>query len=271
MQSNEASTLDEAFVFYLGVFESGFSPTGENVDAWAEHWTTVDAVNYNPDYQIFNARHTTTDSDPVPGTRGYIWGIRRDANLQEWVLISDPAWTWPSNELLGMKVSWMVADASEAIIGVINNGTHHIVTENVGNAPLPKVDYAIWAKRFFADGDANADVNADPDSNGRVNALDFALDDNPAQTGSNKTIESGIFEVVQDAEAPNGERYLAVIITPSIDANVTFSGTVADDPTFTQNPTPAVVEELADGRLMIRDSEPSNNLAQAKFLKVNVE
>ncbi len=273
VQQDETTPLDDAYVFYLGVFSEGFTPTSGNIAEWAENWTTVDAVNYNPYYQVFNARHTLSPSDPAVGRKGYIWGIHRDPALNEWVLISDPTWAWPEDSLLGFKVNWMVGEASEAVIGAVNSNGHQVVTQNVGDAPLPSIDYAIWAKRFFADGDPDADAMADPDGNGRPNMLDFALDDNPVATGANNALESGIFEIVEGPEPLDNEsdtRYLAVIVRPSMDANVTISGQLSTTPTFTQNVEAAVVEDLGDGTLLVRDSTPADEMTTPKFLRVEV-
>ncbi|WOO40737.1 hypothetical protein [Rubellicoccus peritrichatus] len=272
-QQDGVTPLNDAFVFYLGVFANGFTPTNANVDDWAANWTTVDAVNYNPAYKVFNARHTTSATDPAAGTQGYIWGIRRDKALNEWILITDSTWLWPENSLFGLKETWTVRMASEAIVGSINDSNYQMMTQNVGDAPLPSIDYAIWAKRFFADGDPNADSEADPDSNGLANMAEFALDGDPVGQGRESNIESGVFEVVEplQPQESEGQRYLAVIVKPSVDASVNISGTLATDPGFSENVEAAVVEQLEDGSLMVRDPTPVDDMTQQKFLRVQFD
>lgn len=273
LQQDGVTPLNDAFVFYLGVFSNGFTPTAENINDWAANWTTVDAVNYNPDYKVFNARHITSAADPSAGTQGYIWGIRRDKALNEWILITDSTWLWPENSLFGLKETWTVRMASEAIVGAINDSAYQMMTENVGNAPLPSIDYAIWAKRFFVDGDPNAEADSDPDGNGLANMAEFALDGDPVGQERESNIESGIFEVIEplQPQESEGERYLAVIVKPSADADVTISGSLSTDPGFSENVEAAVVEELEDGSLMVRDSTTVDEMTQQKFLRVQFE
>lgn len=261
LKSDLTTPLDANFVFYLGVFED-FTPTAENTADWSSHWTTIDAVNYNPTYGVFNARHEVASSDPV-GQQGYIWGVRRTREDMEWILITDPSWTWPANDDFGSKINWMVGSATEAVLGFINGTGYQMVTEPVADgSPIPIISYDIWKKRFFADSDAEAAPEADPNGNNLSNIVEFALDAEP--TANRGALISAS---VHQSESAQG-RFLGVIVQPSLDANVEILGWVSPDVTFTENVSPAVVETLSDGSLLIRDDSPMGPSNARKFIRV---
>jgi len=262
LRSDGTTPLDGSFVFYLGYFE-GFTPTPDNTDEWAEHWQSVDAVNYKPAYGLFNARHRVTSS--IPGNpQGYIWGIRRTRENMEWILITDPSWTFPSPDQFGRKINWMVGSASEAVLGQINGADYQMVTAPAGDTdPIPAISYETWVKRFFADGDADADPNADPNGNNLSNIIEFALDADPNAGQANRRIQPSVYP----SESAAG-RYLGVIVQPSLDADVEVLGWVSPDVTFTTDVTAAEIETLSDGSLLIRDPSPLGPANPRKFIRV---
>lgn len=275
VQQDLSTPLDSAFVFYLGVFESGFYPSSGNMGEWAENWITLDAVNYNTTHSGFGARHKITSSDPAPGTQGYIWGVRRVAEGCEWVLITDPSWIWPVDDLLAFKVTWTVSSASQAIVGSINTVSHEIVSEDATGLPIPDISYDIWRLRHFSDAEVlagGADPMADSNNDGQPNIVDFALDNDPRSNAA-KRPASGVFDVsamnfINKSGIPQDlTRYLGVIVEPSLDANINFTGIISDAPDFSVT-TEAVVEPLADGSLFIRDTEPVGGGNTARYLSV---
>ncbi|GHB92370.1 hypothetical protein [Cerasicoccus arenae] len=269
LQSDLTTPLDSTYVFYLGSF-GPFDPTSENVDEWAEHWTTVDAVSYNPSYGVFNARHDVTSSDPT-GEQGYIWGVRRTRQNMEWILISDPNWTWPADGALEQKVNWMVSSATETIVGYINGSGYQMVTSPVNdNTPIPVISYDLWVKRFFPDGDVNADPEADPNGNNLDNLAEFALDANPVQSNTGDRFSPSVYHSPSESGLPEIEQgnYLGVIVQPSLDADVQVLGWLSPDITFSENVSAAVIETLSDGSLLIRDPVAFGPTNARKFIRI---
>lgn len=261
LQSDLVTPLDSAFVFYLGSF-GDFTPTNQNLTDWSENFMAIDAVNYKPAYGVFNARHEVTPNDPV-GQQGYIWGVRRTRSNMEWILITDPDWTFPSDDDFGAKINWLVGSAAETILGNINGSSYQMVTEAVPDgSPVPIISYELWAKRFFSDVDANAQPLADPNGNDLSNFAEYALDANPRNpTGSL------ISASVQSSTTAQG-KFLGVIVQPSLDANVEVLGWVSPDITFTDDVSAAIIEELPDGSLLIRDAEPLGPANARKFIRI---
>ncbi|WP_309400098.1 hypothetical protein [Cerasicoccus maritimus] len=268
-ESDLSTPLDASYVFYLGFFED-FTPTSDNVSEWAEHWTTIDAVNYNATYSVFNARHRVTASDPA-GEQAYIWGVRRSRENMEWILITDPSWIWPSVDTFARKKNWLVGSATVAVVGSINGESYQMVTAPVSNtASIPVITYEMWTKKFFADGDSRSSSSADPDGNGIDNLTEFALDQNPVKNESGALFTPQALNSPSEAELPEAaqNRYLGVIVQPSLDADVQILGWLSTDLTFTDNVTAAVIETLPDGSLLIRDPEALGNSNTRKFLRL---
>lgn len=269
VESDQETPLNESYVFYLGHFSS-FTPTAENTDQWSANWATVDAVNYKPTYGLFNGRHQISDSDPA-GQQGYIWGVRRSRDYMEWILITDPSWIWPTNDPLGQKLNWMVGSATVAILGDINDGSYQMKTAPVSElSPIPIISYELWAKRFFADNDPNADPDADPNSNSRTNLEEFALDANPVHGQGGEFIRPSVYKSPSEQGLPAIDQgnYLGVILQPSLDADVEIVGWVSPDITFNENVSAAIIEELPDGSLLIRDTEPMGPSNTRKFIRI---
>lgn len=68
LRDSEGEVLDGAsFVFQLGAFESGFTPTSANVTDWETHWMVFDQAAYNEGLGYF----TSTASMNADGTSSY--------------------------------------------------------------------------------------------------------------------------------------------------------------------------------------------------------
>lgn len=265
LRSDQVSAVDSAYVFYLGYFASGFTPTADNTADWSSHWTTVDAANYQTRFRAFASRHRVGDNDPTPGTQAYIWGVRRDSDDMEWILVTNANWHWPNGSSQAKKRNWIMGDTATAILGSINNG-QGFATTSVDSPAVPVIGYDLWAKRFFADSDARALPEADANNNGVPNLIEYALDRHPDQGGQGELYSVGRYALPAD---PGGDqRYLGVIIQPSLDADVTITGQVSSTLDFSANVSPAIIETLEDGTLLIRDSQPLNSANPRKFIRL---
>ncbi|WP_309386922.1 hypothetical protein [Cerasicoccus frondis] len=269
LESDLTTPLDGSYVFYLGTFED-FTPSSENISEWAEHWTTIDAVNYNPQYSVFNARHKVSNTDPT-GEQGYIWGVRRSRENMEWILITDADWTWPTDGDRERKVNWLVGSATTAIVGYINGENYQMITSPVGDTtPIPVISYELWAKKFFADGDNAGLSSSDANGNGVDNVIEYALDKDPVKTTTGALFAPQAHNSPSEAGLPPAEqgKYLGVVIQPSLDADVEILGWVSPDLSFAENVTAAVIETLPDGSLLIRDPVALGAGNERKFLRL---
>lgn len=196
------------FVFELGVFDAGFTPTSANVTEWADRWNVADRSEYNATFKLFTGSFSVI-SNAAPfsaGARGYIWGYRAVAGGGEWILVTDPAWLWPGNSPLDPPVDWGAASAS-AVVGAVNpGGGVTLRTASVGSAALPSLIYAVWRTQVFSldeQGDPLVSgLGADPDKDGRTNAMEFALGSNPKIADPPPSFVA--------AGGPPGARYLQV-------------------------------------------------------------
>jgi len=184
-EDSSGQALDSNFIFELGIFTETFVPTLFNVSEWANNWQAADRVRYDATNRAFTSRIDILDNAApfTQGERGYIWGYSTESN--EWFLMSSPSWTWPSSASIGFPLEWTTLTATEVIVGTLPNnvGEPHLITENVGNQPLPSLTKPTWQSNVFtpsqlADNTISA-WSADPDHDGHSNLLEYALGGNP--------------------------------------------------------------------------------------------
>lgn len=195
-EDSENVALDSAWSFYLGYFEAGFTPTEENTEEWAVHWTTLDVSDYVPIVGFSGV----WDHDGVStGKRGYIWGANRSLPSNEWVLLTASAWTVPPFEELGADVDWIASDADSILVGEVE-ADGGITTEVVSGEP-PLLSGGEWQQLYFPEGDltnlAVVGWDADPDGDGLTNLVEFAFGAQPLvrdQIESESGIEGDFFQ-----------------------------------------------------------------------------
>jgi hypothetical protein len=129
LTDSNGNTLDDAFVFELGAFTSGFVPTELNLDLWVSNWQVFDQASYNKDIGYFTSTvyvgSGVTSSNPMASTlsfaglSAYIW-IRNDDDPvegTEWLLTRADNWAFP---LVGGDccdtdvIEWAVSDLDPA-------------------------------------------------------------------------------------------------------------------------------------------------------------
>ncbi len=192
LSTNLTSTsqpLDGSFLFRLGAFDSGFTPSSSNTADWAAHWHTASVGFYNPTTRFFTGTFAVSSNASPFGLsdRGYIWGVNCSNSQGEWVLISSPSWTWPQAGGTGTAVDWSVASATQAIVGQINNPGFLIKTARI-SAPVPVISKDEWLTASFTAAErANSAIsgwNADADGDGLNNTLEYCLGLNPKSASS---------------------------------------------------------------------------------------
>ena len=125
---SKGATLDNSYVFDLGVFTSPFTPDDTNTATWFANWQTFDRAAYSPTNRYFTSTIQMTDdgtsdsaflSPSAPsfeGLEAYIWvrNAETPSPTTEWFLVKSPAWVFPTaipgccdNDL---PVQWSIAD-----------------------------------------------------------------------------------------------------------------------------------------------------------------
>lgn len=179
LKSN-GTPMDTQMVFELGVFTPGFAPTEANKTLWAANWWRASLAFYNADLRYFAGVHPVS-SNAFPfsaGSKGYIWGHDGTCSNGEWILMSDPNWSWPTQNPTELAVNWTVSSASQVILGQANGAGFQMKSAQA-SGPLPATSWAEWRLRMFT-GAQLADLlvsgpQADPDADGIVNLAEFAL------------------------------------------------------------------------------------------------
>lgn len=188
---NLASTgarMDGQMVFELGVFVSGFTPTAANVSQWSANWRRAQMAFYNGELAYFTGAHpVTSNAAPfISGTKGYIWGHDGQCTNGETILMSAPAWTWPTQNPLELPANWTTSGATQFVTRQGNGNGYQMQSAKI-SAPLPVTSWAEWRARIFNAAQL-ADPNvsgpqADPDFDGVVNLAEFALGGHPLLAG----------------------------------------------------------------------------------------
>jgi len=211
--------LDGRFTFELGAFDTGWTPTAFNTVEWLEHWHPVTDAGGNP---LPGAAVAYDDSElgaPFPaGARAnqftitvtlthnaypfapnapvYIWGYdrREGGGSVEWILITNPGWTWPAI-LPGGEPALRSFDIAHpdsiALFGHVNENGFEMRTATVGLSTGGDA-YNAWLLAFFPPGELNdssreAEVwgfSADADGDGIPNAIEFLSGTIPTSAGS---------------------------------------------------------------------------------------
>lgn len=181
---SEGSALTGDWVFALGAFNSGFSPTRANRSEWADHWTTAKASTYEPEAGFFSGEYQFfSNAAPFQTTgQGYIWGYNCTG---EWILVTNPEWNWPNVfNPIAIPSNWTINNASVAIVGARNSGEVHMRTESGGgDFKVPALSYASWRDSFFNSEEVmDPQVSgsaADPDGDGHSNLMEYAQGTDP--------------------------------------------------------------------------------------------
>ncbi len=153
LADSKGDTLDNAFVFELGSFASGFTPDATNVDLWAENWHVFDQADYNgydgplddvwgyftstvqisgdPLHPEGDPLHTETVTSSYPGSLGfnfsgleaYIWVRNSDDPVEgtEWLLVRADTWTFPvdGGECCDVTlIEWSISDLDDTTVPV---------------------------------------------------------------------------------------------------------------------------------------------------------
>lgn len=128
--------------FEIGTFMTGFDPSTEPFENWADKWVILQGTDYNlNDQQFIETATLYSNSEPFSiGAQAYIWGYL-DKDLSqgetEWILMSSPAWTIPAaNSPLPSTFSVSDVRIQDVLIGSVAGpgGSYYM---QLGTVPEP--------------------------------------------------------------------------------------------------------------------------------------
>jgi hypothetical protein len=105
LYDSEGDPLDSSYVFELGAFDMGFTPTTENTGDWFANWRVFDTANYNSANGVFTGTEQVNQvsnyESMFEGLDAYIW-VRNGSTPSpetEWFLArkstGPDAWVFP--------------------------------------------------------------------------------------------------------------------------------------------------------------------------------
>jgi hypothetical protein len=128
--------------FEIGTFMTGFDPSTEPFENWADKWVVLQGTDYDlNDQQFIGTATLFSNSDPFSiGAQAYIWGYL-DKDLSqgetEWILMSSPAWSIPAaNSPLPTTFSVSDVRVQDVLVGSVGGpgGSYYM---QLGTVPEP--------------------------------------------------------------------------------------------------------------------------------------
>jgi hypothetical protein len=131
VRDSGGEALTNAFVFELGAFASGFTPTSANVDQWMDNWHVFDRATYNESLGYFassvqmtpdggsNSPWLTPGSGSFEGLEAFIFIRNGDLPVPftEWLLARASTWIFPTADPdccpSGLPTQWAVSDMDD--------------------------------------------------------------------------------------------------------------------------------------------------------------
>lgn len=126
----------------LGKFDSGFLPSGSNVDSWAAHWLSGSAGFYDPSSPEWSASLILTDNSTFAiGDQLFLWAYNSvTGSGREWALLTDPAWKIVANSTTNLFDQFFgFSSSTTAVFGQINVNAQQITAAAaVAGAAVPE-------------------------------------------------------------------------------------------------------------------------------------
>lgn len=253
--------MDSGYIFGLGAFQSNFIPSSANKSQWAANWSPLAYTSYNEKNKFFAGTGTlTSNAAPFSLNKvGYIWGFRASGGNNEWILVSDPTWTWPYATGLGFPVTWDVSLASDVIVGETKGSGFEMKSTDVGgSASAPSISPAVWNTIYPNTGD----WSADPDKDGLDTLIEYALGLSPlsANTPANSNPFLSLVE--------NSGTYLSLVVNRPLASFVSLHIEFSSDMvTWTEDGTTVLSNAV---QLQVRDSSAMSS-ATRRFARLRIE
>jgi hypothetical protein len=185
---SHGTPFDSGYIFELGAFIPGFSPTSANTTQWAANWVTAARVAYDAKNRAFSGSryiYSVNTSPFLTSNRGWIWGYRAGRS-DEWILIGNPSWLWlDASSPFTLPVIWDVPTASQAVVGVLNVGGVQMRSASVNGASVPSLLFTEWRNLYFHSEEQNipaiSGIDADPDGDSISNSIEYLTGTPPRQ------------------------------------------------------------------------------------------
>ena len=261
--TNSNAPMSAAFNFELGVFKNNFVPTAANVAQWGTNWEPAQRVGYTATNKFFQGRFTVVNNTApfTVGKAAYVWGFQTGAAASEWILLSDPDWTWPSsvsNPMNPFGIDWNVATAT-ALIGSLNaNGSPYLMKS------ASVTSWQQWRDTELVGEPLNG-PNDDPDHDGGSNLVEFVFGTPPKQTGAPPATS---LEMVTS----NSQRFQQITVPRRTDRLATLTVQVSPDLTsWSSGPAVTAVISETPTSLVTRDLTPLSAGAPKRFMRLKAE
>lgn len=257
--------MTAGFSFELGVFKNAFVPTAGNTAEWAANWVPAQRAGYDPVAKRFSNSFTVFANNPpfTAGAKGYVWGFKGGVAASEWILLGNAQWTWPAPDPFNnFGVDWDAA-AATAVIGTVNAGGSPFLMKSalVSNAASPATSWPQWREAAFGDLTAGG-PEADPDSDGVVNLLEYVFGSPPLQAGAVPVTPTTLVE-------DGGQKFMQITIPRRVDHLAVLTVEVSPDLAQWQSGVShtRVVENSASA-LVVRDLTPVNPSNPRRFMRL---
>ena len=197
---------DDTWVAELGSFSGSFTPTSGNTAAWAASWRAASRSVFQPATSYFAGSYFY-DANGAPflaGVRAYIWLFNPNAPQGEWMLLTNPAWTWPAGSAFDPFITtWASSDATHAVVGQLPAAEWSLKSAEVLNSALPPLPIMHWKEFYFTAAEiSNPAVSgnaSDPDGDGASNVIEYAAGTLPRRASSFPP-PAGIFLYAENAQ-----------------------------------------------------------------------
>ena len=253
--------MSAAFNFELGVFKNNFVPTAANVAQWAANWESAQRIAYSATNKRFDGQFTVISNSGnfTVGKAAYIWGFQTGTAASEWILLRNPAWTWPApNPMNPFGIDWNASTAT-ALIGSLDAGGSPFLMKSAS-----VTSWQQWRDAELVGEPLNG-PNDDPDHDGGSNLLEFVFGTPPKQTGAPPATS---LEIVTSSS----QRFQQITVPRRTDRLATLTVQVSPDLTsWSSGPAATAVISETPTSLVTRDLTPLSPGAPKRFMRLKAE